>query len=204
MKNNRSMSQRNPSASAPCSLCSLWCGIKGIKHSGVLLLQEMNQWRCGVLKQRHCYHPQVDYFPIRAWPQVFYSSKGSCPAGAFFFSFFFLVLAASIFCTNPMNFSAHSTPRSCHENVLGIRLLFPLCSGRFEWKKNFWNTAEPVNTASPSPTNRNQEGAGLTIATMKWKDPHAVLAPVSGSVLAAFLHTLSPEPRLLISFHHFS
>lgn len=31
------------------------------------------QWH-GVLKQRHCCYPEVDYFPLKARPGVFYSS----------------------------------------------------------------------------------------------------------------------------------
>lgn len=39
-----------------------------------MLSEESNQLQGHVMKQSYCYKTEVDYFPVAAWPHVFYSS----------------------------------------------------------------------------------------------------------------------------------
>lgn len=62
-----SKSIRKQSSQVRYSVCD------GNKTLSVELMKENNQWWFGVMEQRNCFHPEVDYFSRTAHPQVFYS-----------------------------------------------------------------------------------------------------------------------------------
>lgn len=56
--------------------------------------------------------------------------------------------------------------RPQHKNALPVYSFFFFCCTQRFWCCNFWITAEIINATALSPTNQNQEGAGITVLTL--------------------------------------
>lgn len=121
--------------------------------------------------------------------------------------------APNVFCFFPFGVDSPRHPRC--ENTRSVQLFFPPRSGGL-WDKNSSTSGTPPSSSMSLLTHwpiRVEKGAEVKISTLScqtgscsgwnkpwnWHHPDATLAPVDGTLPAAFSHNLSHAPTLFFS-----